>query len=321
MGSDLSRSDGAAVPGNGPKVLGLDIGGTHSRARLVAGDVVVAEALAPSASVAAQGEDAALAALDSLLAQLPLEAWLPLDCVCAGAAGLISEPTIDKFDRRLAKLTADGLVLLVGDGFLVLPAAGLTDGVGVICGTGAVAFGQAGGRISRAGGWGYLLGDDGSGYWVVKQAIRELLDRAERGRPPGPLTAELLAAAGATNVVALRDDVYADPRPGKWAAFAPLVLSSDDPASATIIAQVADALLLLVDAAVEGLGSPPDLPVVLAGGLTGHPRFQDDVVGRLRLARPGSPVSILQVAPVAGAVRLAQMACEGPVLGGARRIR
>ncbi|MGH9106067.1 MAG: BadF/BadG/BcrA/BcrD ATPase family protein, partial [Acidimicrobiales bacterium] len=147
-----------------PRVLGIDIGASHSRARLVAGSQVMGEAQADSASVAAEGAEAAVAALDDLLAQLPLGEGGPLDAACIGAAGMVSEEVLDVFEARLAHYAGDGPVLFVGDGLLVLPAAGLHSGVGVISGTGAVAVAQAGDRIARAGGWGYLLGDDGSGY-------------------------------------------------------------------------------------------------------------------------------------------------------------
>ena len=67
------------------RLLGLDIGGTSSRARVVEDGTVVAEARAASASLTAAGSDSAAAALGELLAQLP--AGDPFDAVCAGSAG------------------------------------------------------------------------------------------------------------------------------------------------------------------------------------------------------------------------------------------
>jgi N-acetylglucosamine kinase-like BadF-type ATPase len=118
---------------DGPTLLGIDIGGTRSRARLCTGGQVTAESQGPSAS---------------------------------------------------------------------LPAAGLTDGVAVICGTGSVAVGSHDGRTVQAGGWGFLLGDEGGGYWVVREALRHLLDRRDHGAPPGPLGGQLLAATGAVAALA-----------------------------------------------------------------------------------------------------------------------
>ena len=312
----------SGVPaGHALRVLGIDIGATHSRARLVAGTDVVAEVVARSASVAAEGAEAAISALDDLLGQLPLDGQQPLDAVCVGAAGTVREHTMDLFEARLARFTIDNRVLIVGDGYLVLPAAGLAEGVGVICGTGTVAVACLGDRLTRAGGWGYLLGDDGSGYWVVRSAIRELLDRRDRARPLGALGADLLAAVGVTRVEELMSQVYEDPRPGRWAAYAPAVLHSSDPVSLRIVEEAAAALDRLVDAVLDGLGQPPGMPIVLAGGMTGDPGFRTAVTDHLRRVRPASLVSVLEEPPVVGAVRLAQMASVGAVLGGAWRLR
>lgn len=296
------------VSGGTPRALGIDIGGTHSRARLVAGQAVLAEAQGRSASVAAQGPEQALAALNELLGQLRLDADGPVAAVCAGAAGMLKGEALVRFQRRLAEVTDGGPVLVVGDGALVLPAANLEDGVGVICGTGTVAFARWGERSATAGGWGFLLGDDGSGYWVVRRAIRALLDRSDRARPPGPLGADLLRAAGASDAVALRDLVYQDPRPGRWAGLAPVVLASSDPEVGDILEEAAAALDSLVAAVLEPLGEPVGLPIVLAGGVTGNDRYRRAVAEHLHRARPASTVSVLAEPPVAGAVRLAQRA-------------
>jgi N-acetylglucosamine kinase-like BadF-type ATPase len=297
------------------RVLGIDIGATHSRARLVAGSEVVAEATAASASVAAQGLTPALAALGELLAQLPLDEARPLDAICVGAAGITRQHAADLIQERLTRFTEDGRVFIVSDVSLVLPAAGLDEGVGVICGTGTVALGRLGQRAARAGGWGYLLADEGSGYWLVRRAVRAVLERRDRGRPLGPLSTELLLATTMPSLEQLAAQFYEDPRPGRWAYYAPVVLGSADPAAATIIDEAASALHLLVEAVLERLGHPSGLPIVLAGGLTANERFRSAVTSELRRVSPSSQVSVLGQPPVAGAVRLAQMASAGQVPG------
>lgn len=275
------------------------------------GDEVVAEATGPSASLAAQGVSAAQGALDDLMAQLPVDKTRPVDVICVGAAGITRQHGAEVFRERLSAYAVEGRVLVVGDGYLVLPAAGRFDGVGVICGTGTVAFATWEGRASRAGGWGYLLGDAGSGYWVACRAVREVLERSDRGRPLGEVADELFRSVGAAGLYDFTRMVYQDPRPGRWAALAPVVLASRDPVVDVIIAGAGRALDELVGAALEGLGGPPDLPIVLAGGLTHQPRFLDGVMSHLRRQRPASEVQVLRQPPVAGAVRLAQRALRG----------
>jgi glucosamine kinase len=289
------------------RVLGLDIGGTRSRAQLCVDGEVVAEAVAAGASLIAVGESDASAALAKLLAQLPLQPR-PLDAICAGSAGA-SAPGARRFlTEHLAPLTGSGTLVIVTDAMLVLPAADLDEGVALVCGTGSVAVGRYRGCQVQAGGWGYLLGDEGSGYWLVRAALRALLDRRDRGLPPGDLGDRLLAATGTGQVSALHELFYRQPHPRHWAGYAPLVLSSTDPAAARITADAADALAGLAVSAAGLLDAPANLPVVLAGGLFSHAGLGSAVRDLIGAARPACEVRTLTRPPVTGAVRLAEAA-------------
>jgi glucosamine kinase len=291
-------------------VLGLDIGGTGSRAQLCADGEVVAESTAASASLVAVGAVNAKAALGELIGKLPLQPQRRLDAICAGSAGC-GVPAMRRFlTARLAPLTRSGTVVIVNDAMLVLPAAGLDEGVALICGTGSVALGSYQGHQVQSGGWGYLLSDEGSGYWMVRSALRALLDQRDRGIPLGELGERLLAATGADQVSALHERFYADPHPRHWAGYAPLVLDSTDPLATLITAEAAGALAGLAVSAAERLGAPTGLPVVLAGGLMRHAGLEARVRLAIAAARPGSEIRTLDRQPVTGAVRLAQAAAR-----------
>lgn len=298
------RSGGAARLS---RVLGVDIGATSTRVRLVANGVVVGDATAASASLTAVGRERAAAVLDELLTGLPGPDG-PLDAVCAGAAGSRTARETDDFLRaRLAPITRSGDVLVVDDASLVLPAAGLAEGVAVICGTGSIATGTWRGRQAWAGGWGYLLGDEGSGYWIVRTAIRALHVRRAGGLPPGDLDACLLGAVGVPDLDALRAAFYRRPEPGNWARHAPLVLDCADPEVEAIVRQAAGHLAGLA-AQVTGQVEAAGAPVVLAGGLMASERLRAAAVAALGAVLPASPVRLLREPPVAGAVRLAEAA-------------
>jgi glucosamine kinase len=297
------------------RVLGLDIGATGSRAQLCVDGEVVAEAAAGGASLVAVGAASAEAALADLLAQLPLRPRRRLDVVCAGSAGASTPGTRQFLTERLAPLTRSGNVVIVKDAMLILPATDLAEGVALSCGTGSVAVGRYRGTDVQCGGWGYLLGDEGSGYWIVRAALQALLDRRDRGHPAGELGERLLAAAGAAQVGGLLELFYRQPHPRHWAGYAPLVLGSADPAATRIIAEAADALAGLAVSAAERLGAPPGLPVVLAGGLFGDAGLEAVVRDLIGKARPGSAVRTLDRPPVAGAVRLALAAAGGVDIG------
>jgi N-acetylglucosamine kinase-like BadF-type ATPase len=301
---------------DGPRLLGIDIGGTRSRARLCTDGQIEAESHGTSASLPAAGPEGAQAALAKLLGELPLDRTRPLDAICVGSAGLSVPGTREFLRSQLAPMTYPNALTIVSDIQLVLPAAGLTDGVAVICGTGSVAVGSFAGRTVQVGGWGYLLGDEGGGYWVVREALRELLDRRDHGGSPGPLGEQLLTAADCHDLAALHRLVYEQPhRPSGWARHAGLVLDSADPAGAAIAARAADAVASLAAAAARALGPPASLPVVLAGGLLGNAAFRTATGKAVARALPRAEVTVLADEPVAGAIRLARPAVPGSGTG------
>jgi glucosamine kinase len=291
------------------RLVGIDIGGTRSRARLWADGQIAAESEGPSASVPAAGADAAKAALAAVLAGLDLDPAHPADAICAGSAGLSVPGAREFLHEQLAPLTRSGLVVIVSDAMLVLPAADLDEGIALICGTGSVAVGSFRERALQTGGWGYLLGDEGSGYWIVREALRTLLSRREQGRPAGDLGREMLSATGSVDLATLQRRYYAQPHvPGDWARLARFVLQSADPAVAAIAARAAEAAAALAADAARRLDPPGRFPVVLAGGLMADASFRHAVADRVTRTSSRADVRVLEVPPVAGAIRLAGQA-------------
>ena len=313
------------------RLLGIDIGGTSSRARLWARGQIAAESQASSASLAAVGLQAATSALAALLSGADVTPEAPVDAVCVGSAGL-SVPGARQFlHGQVAPLTRSGTVVIVSDAMLVLPAAGLDSGVAVVCGTGSVAVGRCGDRTVQVGGWGYLLGDPGSGYWIVREAMRVLLRRRDHGEPLGELGHQLIAATGSDDLAMLHRRYFEQPHvPGTWAQPASVVLNSADPAAAEILTSAAHAVGDLAEAAAAELtgraepGSPAAcgpagtgeldqpsyLPVVLAGGLFRSQALSRAALDSVAEALPGVEASVLAAEPVAGAVQLAGLAAQ-----------
>ena len=127
---------------------------------------------------------------------------------------------------------------MVHDSQLILAAAGVVDGIAVISGTGSVAWGRRDGQHARAGGWGYLLGDEGSGYWVAREAVRRTLARIDRGEPADRLGQQLAADCGLQATEQLLDHFYAQPDRRYWAGRARVVFelaNAGDPVSTQIV--------------------------------------------------------------------------------------
>ncbi|HLH46295.1 MAG TPA: BadF/BadG/BcrA/BcrD ATPase family protein, partial [Acidimicrobiales bacterium] len=250
---------------------------------------------------------AAAAALRTLVERLPLTQVGPLGAVCVGAAGTVGGTGAGWIRAELQPLCA-GPVVVVEDVALPLAAAGLDEGVGLICGTGSAGWGCYAGRSARAGGWGYLLGDEGGGYWLVRRALQTVLDRRDRGTDLGALAADLARAAGAADARDVWRRLYEDPRPGPWARLAPAVLSSADPAVEAILSEAGVALAHLAEVVLDRLSAPDDLPVVLAGGVLEHPRAKAAASMALERIWPARPLVFPTEPPVAGAARLARRA-------------
>ncbi len=281
-------------------VLGLDIGGSSSRARLSAGGRVLAEAEGPGANVAALSPALAERRLTALLAELG--AAHPVAC-CAGAAGAEVPEARARLEQLLQRLLPGCRVNVVHDTRLVLAAAGFETGIALIAGTGSVAYGRNHrGRESRAGGWGWLLGDDGSATWLAREAAREVMRRADAGEALGPLGEALTAAAGARAGGELTGRLHRFREPRRWAALTHVVFDTmaEDAGAQTLVAQAADGLAGLVERVRKALSFKG--PVVLAGGLIlNHPQLEAAVRRRL-----GRGTVRLEEPPVAGAVRLAE---------------
>jgi glucosamine kinase len=286
-------------------VIGIDIGGSKTHGIRTEDGVPVAEAVVGSANIASVGAAAAGRQLDALFDGLGVAGLAGgVQAVCAGAAGADGAESIGVLERLIADRAPGAAVRIVHDARLVLAAAGVDAGVALICGTGSVAWGtRADGAQARAGGWGHLLGDEGSGYHIALDAVRHALDRMDAGVPADALTAALLERCGLTAREQLIDHVYGTQDRRYWARRAPVVTelaAQGDPAAAAILATAVDALAALATRVLDRLDHPG--PVVLGGGFAVHqPALQDAV--RQRLA--ATEVRVLRDEPVVGAVRLA----------------
>ena len=281
-------------------LLGLDIGGSSSRARLRSDGDALIEVDGPGANVAT---------LDSLMVDERLSTLLgrlgdvhPEAC-CAGAAGA-EVPAARELLRGLLERRLPGCRLsVVHDARLVLAAAGVESGVALIAGTGSVAYGLAPqGREAQRGGWGWLVGDDGGGAWMTREAAREVMRRFDSGDAIGALGEALLAACGAAGPRQMIAILHAMREPMQWASLARAVFESagTDAGAVDIVRRAAAALAGLAGEVQLAIGV--DGPVVLAGGLLLNQPLLEAAV-RERLA--GHCIR-LEEAPVEGALRLAE---------------
>ena len=128
-----------------------------------------------------------------------VDAGLPSDVVFEAACFGMSGGPEDK-ESLLRDAVAAERWLVTHDALIALSGAlGGEDGIVVIAGTGSIAFGRRGSQTMRAGGWGYIFGDEGGAFWIVREALRAALRTEEGWGPATALRSRLLASTGTTS--------------------------------------------------------------------------------------------------------------------------
>jgi N-acetylglucosamine kinase len=225
------------------------------------------------------------------------------ESACFGFSGGPSDKealTRELVQSRQYLITHDAWIALAG-------ATAGEPGAIAIAGTGSIAFGRnAAGRSARAGGWGFVFGDEGSAFDLVRQALRAMLRHEEGWGAPTALTDLLLAATSASSANELLHRFYTTEFPrDRVAALAPIVDSAaiaGDPAAQEILKSAAQSLAALL-ATVRGRLFEPSAPVLASftGGV-----FQSRILlERFRLLTELDGVTSLaapRYSPAAGAL-------------------
>jgi N-acetylglucosamine kinase-like BadF-type ATPase len=242
--------------------------------------------------------------------------------ICLGIAGVDRPGDLAVVHGIMKRIGYKARVLVVNDALVALEAgAPGQPGVVVISGTGSISYGRnARGEAARSGGWGYVLGDEGSGYWIGRAALRAVLREADRRGPATMLTALLLDHFGVPQAQSLIHEVYhTNLRPAAIGSLAQCVQSAFSAGDAVAIgilrgaANELEASALAVARRLELVGEP--FAFILAGGIfRAVPWLQQELERRLPVSAPRSRVQLLDREPAAGAVALALQHAHGHAL-------
>ncbi|MFD3497779.1 N-acetylglucosamine kinase [Streptomyces sp. NPDC058678] len=295
-------------PPSCPLVVGIDVGGTKTHLRAFAGERSVADHVRPSSGWRPHDPVAAAAWLASLVAEA-LPAGVRPSAVAVGGHACETPRQCAQI-RTALQLHFDAPALVMGDAELLVPAAGLDRGVGLVAGTGSVAVGRLDdGSPVQVGGWGAVLGDEGGSAGLVREAVRAAWAAHDRGEEPDALAKSLVAAFGVAEVPALgaalesAEDVSAE-----WGRHAPVVFAAAEagsPLARTVITEGGRALAALVGR-LAARGVPVDDVVIAGSTVLAQPALYDAFVSSLAERVPGARTRPLGVAPVEGAVAMAR---------------
>jgi N-acetylglucosamine kinase-like BadF-type ATPase len=301
-------------------VLGIDAGASKTVClRADEQGCILAEARGPGANLAVDEELVVEKALHQVMEDATRGVHEIPAVVCLGMAG------VDRAeDGRLARgimrrIGYRSRALVVNDALLALVAGVDRDpGVVIIAGTGAIVYGRnAENRAARAAGWGHLLDDEGSGYWIGVQALRAVMRQADQRGPSTELTDRVLARFRVAAPPDLVHVVYYENLSRQdIATLTGLVADAreaGDAVAASILDRAVSELAGAAASVTRRLGMTDAVfCYVLAGGVfRGVPWLTQALASRLAEIAPHSTAHPLAVEPAMGAVRLALAELQG----------
>lgn len=301
-------------------VLGLDAGGTKTVCLLADADGrIVSSARRGGANLQASGELEVEKILHDVMDEALGDRDIAPAAICLGIAGVDRPGDADIIRSIMRRIGYKARILVVNDALVALEAgAPGQPGVVIISGTGSIAYGRnALGLAARSGGWGYVLGDEGSGYWIGRAALRAVLRAADERGPQTALTPMLLDRFGVSEPQGLIHEVYqTNLKPASIGALASCVQQAfaqgDDVAVGILQGAVheLESAAMSVARRLQLMGTV--FPFILAGGIfRAVPWLQEELLRRLPESCPKSRAETLTREPAEGAVLLALQEARG----------
>lgn len=278
------------------KLIGIDGGGTKTEAVLFdeTGRVLGRHRTGPC-NPNLLGFDASAALVKACVDALMADGERP-DGIYVGTAGIFTKDDSPRFAAAVAAACGVGRVKCENDVMNVIASATDSDRcVAGVCGTGMIVYAKEPDRVTRLGGWGYLLEHGGSGYAIGRDAIRAALDDSE-GTGPATALARLVAERAGMPLERLVLEVYRRD-PAFVASFAPLAFEADaqvDAVANEIIARNVRLFAEMLNHAAEAYDCGG--MVVVSGGIASNARFGEllrrELNEGLRLVVPSYPQSL-----------------------------
>ncbi|MBW4081148.1 N-acetylglucosamine kinase [Paenibacillus sp. S150] len=308
--------------------LGLDGGGTKTDAAALdeAGELLARYTGGPSNPHSVSWDTAlteVMSAIDGLLERIR-EAAADIVSICLAVSGFstMEEQAIlkDAVQQHLLKRSLPIPVFIQSEGQISLMAAlGSSFGTLVISGTGSICYGYSpDGSCHRTGGWGHILGDEGSGYRIGLRALQSVMRSYDAVLPATAMTGMIMEEYHLQRISDLKEYIYhSSAAKSQIAAFSKLCIQAaeaGDGAAAVILTEEAEALGGTAAALLRRNPELTRLPVVLCGSVFRHsPVFRGLFCERLQ--QSGGKLAIvdgsLGAPPSAGAAQLARRLVGG----------
>jgi N-acetylglucosamine kinase-like BadF-type ATPase len=301
-------------------VLGIDAGGTKTVCLLADSQgAIVSEGRGPGANLHTAGELAVEKVLHAAMETAIGDRDITPAAICLGIAGVDREDEATAVRDIMSRIGYKSKVLVVNDALIGLVAGSRDEpGIAINAGTGSIVYGRnAQFEAARAGGWGHMIGDEGSGYWIGRESLAAVM-RAFDGRGPATrLAGDILSYFNVDDESRLPRIVYDRELPRvSVAALGPIVqraAEQGDAVALRILERGAEELVLAARSVTTRLEMRGDaFTFYLAGGVFRSVRWLvDDLPRRLNEVAPRAQVQTLDEEPAVGAVWLALAETRG----------
>lgn len=297
--------------------LGIDGGGTHTTACLGSRD---GQLLAKTAGGVGNPNHASEGQLEELFRNLLRDlaaatgaSITDIASVYAGMAGVTTEDAAACVNRALTACGIGHAKLGIDHDIRIALAGGLAGrpGMALIVGTGSSCYGRtADGQTWQSGGWGSLISDEGSGYYLGREAITAAVRMADGRQPDTRLREVVFHWLGINSVSEVMDRIYGHElsRP-EIASFAPDLIEladNGDPAALGILASGTRELAEMVAANHNMLPTADEPEIVITGGLgSAETCYRTMIWTAIKRLLPAAKLTEAEMSPETGAVMLA----------------
>jgi glucosamine kinase len=294
-----------------PLYLGIDAGGTKTDCAVSNGAELLGQATGASCKLARVGKERGRENLQAVIRQATQAAGVEpstIQHVCIGMSGASLAEAVHWAQQTIRELIPDSTIYVAGDHVIAHRAAfGTSPGVLVISGTGSIAFGRnQNGETARAGGWGPNVSDEGSAFWVGREAVTAALHAFDFGNANG-LLATIAESWKVAPEEVIRMANASEPRFPELAGPVVNAAEQGDDTARAIMERAGQALAGLASAVIKRLWpSGGVVPVALAGGvLQGSSLVRHSFREAMKAEQPQAAVSFAFVRPVLGALEIA----------------
>lgn len=216
------------------------------------------------------------AVLDQITATIPTD---QIGLILIGIAGIETAGRADQVQQTITQRYHANTQVISDAKLALLNGLAGADGALVIAGTGSVVYGRQAGKFLRVGGWGYVLGDEGSAYDISKRALKLVLTQTDNGQT-SQLTAPLLAQLKVTDVAAAVQKFYAQDRQtnAQLAQLIAKLAEQQNSEAITVLVTSAQALAQQVVTLYQRFAESRPQRVALSGSVLKHNRLVRDTL-------------------------------------------